>query len=90
LLKEGFSQQEIAQRTNVSRSTVQRVEQRTLINNPKNPKPTHLSNKSVLDCFNSLVNSESYTPVAPLELRGDALRRYLDLRNQRINQLTDA
>jgi DNA-binding XRE family transcriptional regulator len=83
LLKKGFSQQKTAHLANVSRSTVQRVEKRTLIEN--SPIPTHSLGESVMDCFNLLVHSEHHIP---LELRGDVLCRYLDVRNQKLGNVT--
>jgi hypothetical protein len=79
LLKHGFSQQKTADLANVSRSTVQRIKKRSLKDNI--PKPIHSSGEAVTDCFTVLVNSERYIP---LELRGDMLRRYLDVRNQKL------
>jgi hypothetical protein len=59
LLDNGFSQRKTAKLADVSVSTVQRIA------NGKRP------NIGRLDCFTTLVNSEHYIPVFPLELHGD-------------------
>jgi hypothetical protein len=79
LLEHGFSWRKTAQLADVSVSTVQRIA------NGKRSLTKH--SKPVLDCFTALVNSEHYIP---LELRGDVLRRYLDVRNQKLANLTNS
>jgi transcriptional regulator with XRE-family HTH domain len=72
LLENGFSRRKTAKLADVSVSTVQRIA------SGKRSRTGHTSR-----AFNALVNSDPIR--VPLELRGDTLRRYLDMRNQKRN-----
>jgi hypothetical protein len=79
LLENGFSQRKTAKLADVSVSIVQRI---------VTGKRSNIGRaKAVFDCFANMVNSECYIP---LELRGDVLRRYLDLKHRKDNQLTNS
>jgi transposase len=73
LLENGFSQRKTATLADVSVSTVQRLVKR--FHAGRTPP--------VFEHFTVLVNSERYIPP---ELRGDTLRRYLEVRNQKEKQ----
>jgi transposase len=69
LLENGFSRRKTAQLADVSVSTVQRI---------ANDKR---SNAERLNSSTALINSQRRNT---LDLHGDVLRRYLDMRNQKI------
>jgi transcriptional regulator with XRE-family HTH domain len=78
LLEKGCSQRKTAELADVSVSTVQRI-----VNG------TRSRTDSSSRVFTSLVNSDSSIRI-PLELRGDVLRRYLDIRNQKLDGLSNS
>jgi hypothetical protein len=71
LLENGFSWRKTAKLADVSVSTVQRI---------ANGKRSNVGRSSPL--LTSLVNSERC--YFPLELRGETLRRYLEVRNKKL------
>jgi DNA-binding XRE family transcriptional regulator len=76
LRRNGFSQQKTAQLANVSRSTIQRIEKRILAYST----PNHHTNDSVTNCF-AMITDARYR--IPLELRGEPLRRYVEVHQRK-------
>jgi transposase len=81
LLEQGYSRRQIAELSDISVWSVQKIVngKHSLI------KPS----KPVTNGFTSQVNSDSRIRI-PLELRGDVLRRYLDIRNQKLAGLSNS
>jgi hypothetical protein len=77
LLENGFSWRKTAKLADVSVSTVQRI---------VHGKRSTTGQKPVSESITTLVNSNVRVP---LELRGDALRRYIEVRDKKIKQPTN-
>jgi transcriptional regulator with XRE-family HTH domain len=77
LLENGFSWRKTAKLADVSVSTVQRI---------ANGKRFSTGQKPVSESITALVNSNVRVPI---ELRGDALRRYIEVRDKKNKQPTN-
>jgi hypothetical protein len=79
LVEQGYSRRQIAELSNVSVWSVPKI---------ANGKRFFIKHsKPILDCFTTPSNSECYIP---LELRGDTLQRYLDVRNKKLADPTNS